>query len=460
MKTKFILQIIVVLFCSFALLSCEDYLEIDNPFEQILHDQVFNDEATATAAVTTLYAKLRNETLISGGQNGLGFLMGLYADELDYFAYGQPAEKIYRHQIIASDNVVQNIWNSSYNLVYMSNSILEGLEKSSNLTDDAKNQLKGETLFVRSLVNFYLVNLFGSCPYIIETDYQKNSKINKISEAEIYDNIIKDLKKAKSLLSNSYITNERTRPNKWVASSLLSRIYLYLKQWENAENESSQIINNTSLYNLETDIDKVFLKDSPSVIWQLKPKNEGDNTLEGQLYFLASTPPQISALNPQFVLDMKPNDLRKQNWIEEITDGTNFWYFPHKYKENQNTGTSFEYSIIFRLAEQYLIRAEAKARLGNITGAQNDINIIRARAGLEETEATDTEELVQAILNERRFELFTEHGHRWFDLRRLELANQVLAPIKTGWKPTDILFPIPESELLINPNLNPQNPGY
>lgn len=449
-----------ILVCCCCISSCEDYLAVDAPFGQLPHDEVFEDESTATAAVTTMYAKLRDEGLISGGQRGVGFLMGLYADELDYYALGQPAETFYLHQVIASDATVNNLWNSAYKLVYMSNSVLEGLENSQGLTEEVKNQLRGEALFVRALMHFYLVNLFGDCPYITITDYRANDEVIKTSEAEIYENIITDLVQAKSLLSNSYVSEERTRPNKWVASVLLARVYLYLEQWENAENESSEIINNTALYDLQVPINEVFLKESPSTIWQLKSKNAGDNTLEGQLYFLSSAPPQIAALNPELVDDMEVSDLRKQHWISEVTDGTNSWYFPYKYKQNHNTGTSLEYSIVFRLAEQYLIRAEARAELGNITGAQADINAVRTRAGLDETVATTTAILLDAILNERRFELFTENGHRWFDLRRVRRGDQVLAPIKPGWSPTNVLLPIPETELLMNPNLNPQNPGY
>jgi hypothetical protein len=157
---------------------------------------------------------------------------------------------------------------------------------------------------------------------------------------------------------------------------------------------------------------------------------------------------------------MEDGDLRRTKWVGEVSDGTQTWYFPFKYKQQFNTGTSLEYSKVFRLAEQYLIRAEARAMTGNISGAQQDLNSVRNRAGLESTTASTSEQLRDAIISERRFELFTEFGHRWFDLRRTGTAEEVLAPIKSGWRNTDLLLPIPESELLANPNLNPQNPGY
>jgi hypothetical protein len=215
-----------------------------------------------------------------------------------------------------------------------------------------------------------------------------------------------------------------------------------------------------SLFTLDTDINNVFLKDSPSTIWQFKPRIQGDNTVEASIFILANGPPTSTALNPDLIMDMEDEDLRKTNWIGEVSDGSQSWYFPFKYKQQFNTGTSLEYSKVFRLEEQYLIRAEARAMSGNISGAQQDLNLVRNRAGLDNTTASTAEQLLDAILSERRFELFTEFGHRWFDLRRTGMAEEVLAPIKSNWKNTDVLLPIPESELAANPNLNPQNPGY
>ena len=92
-------------------------------------------------------------------------------------------------------------------------------------------------------------------------------------------------------------------------------------------------------------------------------------------------------------------------------------------------------------------------------GAAEDLNRIRNEAGLQNTTATTATELRAAIIKERRAEMFSE-GHRFFDLKRTQLLNEVLAPTKPGWNTNDQLFPIPETELLLNPNLNPQNPGY
>lgn len=459
--TKYKLIALWLILLSFSLSGCEDFLETDAPLGQLPHDAVYANEATATAAVTSLYGKLRNEVLLTGSASGMGVLMGLYADELDYYGYpGDTYETFYLHNILAADPATQSIWDSAYSLIYNSNSVLEGLETSTGLTVELKRQLKGETLFVRGLVYFYLVNLFGDIPYPTATEYQGNSQIRKETIPEVYNRIKTDLWEAKSILGDGYPTGERIRANKAAVSALLARVFLYNGQWMEAETESSSIIANESLYLLETDLNKVFLRESSSAILQLKPKNEGSNTQEAATYIFDFSPPPFVALSPTLVEAMEPTDLRKSHWIGEVSDGSRAWYYPAKYKEQFNTGTTIEYSIIFRLAEQYLIRAEARANQNNITGAQQDLNAIRNRAGLENTTASTQGELKLAILRERRLEMFAEQGHRWFDIRRLGMANEILAPIKSGWKATDILLPIPESEILLNPNLEPQNPGY
>ena len=442
--------------------GCEDFVEADDPMGQIPNQMVFEEEGTATAAVTTLYSKLRDEVLLTGQPHGLTALMGLYADEFDAYStdHSNAIYAFYGHTIIASNEQVRSVWDGAYQLIYMSNSAIEGLDASSALSDEVRSQLKGEALFVRALTHFHLVNLFGDVPYVTTTDYLVNQDVTRMPVQTVYEHIIADLLQAKSLLTDEYVSGERVRANRYVVAALMARVYLYMQRWQEAESESTVLIDNASLFQLESDLNNEFLKESRSAILQLKPKNAGDNTWEaGNLLFITGPPPFV-ALSSGFMESFEAGDLRKSSWVSEVSDGSQSWYAPYKYKQRENTGTSLEYSIAFRLAEQLLIRAEARAHLGNLNGARQDINTIRNRSGLPDTDAVVQPDILQAILKEKKVELFAEHGHRWFDLKRLGIAAEALASVKPNWKPTDVLLPIPESELLMNPNLAPQNAGY
>jgi hypothetical protein len=158
------------------------------------------------------------------------------------------------------------------------------------------------------------------------------------------------------------------------------------------------------------------------------------------------------------------NDLRNAQWVSSIDVSGNTYYYPYKYKIKSGT-TINEYSMVLRLAEQYLIRAEARAQLDDVEGAIGDLDRIRQRAGLPLYQDTQPgmskAEVLSAIEQERRIELFSEWGHRWLDLKRTGKADEVLGLEKgSDWQPTDVLYPIPFSEIQNNRNLLPQNPGY
>ena len=442
---------------SFLISGCDSFTEVDLPDSQLTAKAVYQDRTTANAAMVDIYSKIRDGGLLTGSLLGLSSRLGLYADELDL--YGGEIN-FYNNALLPSGSEVSELWNSSYNQIYAANAVIAGVENSVSLNTTDKDQLKGEALFVRALLHFYLTNSFGAIPYVGTTDYQQNKAVHRIPENEVYALIKIDLEHAIALLPEDYITEERVRPNKWTAEALLARVNLYMGVWDEASNAASAVLNETGLYSWESDLDKVFLKESTTTIWQLMPKIPGDNTLEAETFSFFSGPPPLSALSSSLMTSFTAGDQRKMHWITAVSDGTDLWYHASKYKAVGNTGSSMEYSIVFRLAEQYLIRAEARAHQGDLIGAKEDLNKIRNAAGLPNTEATTAATIIDAVIAERRLELFTEFGHRFFDLKRIGKLDAVLSPVKAGWNSTDLNFPLPESELLLNPNLAPQNAGY
>jgi hypothetical protein len=435
-------------------------VEVDVPNSQLIGATIFEDNATANAAMTNIYASMRDNALLTGTSFGLSNNLGAYADELDF--YGDMSFStfyFFNNTILPTNTAVADYWNTTYNQIYSANAVYEGVNASTMLSEANANRLKGEALFTRALLHFYLANLYGNIPYITTTDYTINSKVSRIPINEVYDLIIEDLNKAVVLVPQEYETESRTRPNKSTVQALLARVYLYNENWQEAINLTDTLINN-GLYSEELNLENVFLKNCTETIWQLPTALEGSATDVADTFTLFSGPPNSVALKLDFVNQLEPNDLRKQYWIGEVTDGTTIWYYPKKYKQTNIQSSSSEYTVVLRLTEQFLIRAEAKAQMGNLMGALQDLNKVRNRAGLNDLNAMSQQVILEAILNERRNEFFTEYGHRFFDLKRFGKLDQVLNMSKPGWNTTDSLLPIPQTELSVNPNLLPQNSGY
>lgn len=441
--------------------GCDSFVDVGLPSSQLTSVSVFDEKATANAAMTDIYSKLRDKGLLSGTPTGMSISLAAYTDELDYYGTSlADIQHFYNNTVLPRNGTLAEWWNSSYNIIYCANAVYEGVTASTKLPQADKDQLVGEALFVRGLMHFNLANLFGDIPYIETTNYVQNQVAHKMSVSDIYAHVISDLEASKILLPTNYFGGTRIRPNKLVAEALLARVYLYSNEYAAAANAASAVLNETGTYSLVSNFDNAFLKDSNSTIWQLIPSSQGGNTAEGANLIFNSGPPSFASLTAQLINAFEPGDLRMTHWVKTVTDGSSTWYHSFKYKQKTLTGTTQECSIVLRLPEMYLIRAEARARQGFITGAKDDLDSIRNLAGLPSSTALTQQDVLAAILRERNVEFFTEGGHRFLDLKRMSELNTILGAVKPGWNANESLFPLPENELLLNPNLLPQNSGY
>ena len=449
----------LLMFSLMGLMGCTDFVEVGPPKNTLVSKTVFEDPATVESALANLYLSMREGGVVSGNF-GLTTRMGIYTDELDYFGFDPELLEFHQNRILPQNADILTWWSQAYQVIYSANAIIEGLEDSTSLVNTDSNRYMGQALFVRAYMHSVLVSLFGDVPYITTTDYTQNNKVSRLPQEEVYDAIITDLLDAIDFLETTEVENEeRVVPDHYVAQALLARMYLYTYQWELAESVATVLIDG---FDLEDDLNRVFLKESTETIWQLKPGNSPVNTYEAAQMIINAVPGQTYSLSEGLMGAFENGDARKVAWTDSISDAENTvtLSFAHKYKAWITETQSLEYSIRFRLAEQHLIRAEARAHSGNTIGAQQDLNAVRNRAGLPNTMAVGANALLEAIVRERRVELFTEQGHRFFDLKRLGLAKGVLGDLKPNWDPSDVLLPIPEAELESNPNLLPQNEGY
>ena len=470
------LLILISIVASFS--CCSKFVEVDAPYTSINKNNVFNLDATATATVTNIYGSLSslNQLPSKVSVSSLYLYGGLSADELTLFDQSQTNYGVF-YSNSQNSNTDNGFWTTCYSLVFSTNASIEGISLSQSLTKSVQQQLLGEAKFIRAFIYFYLVNIFGNVPLALTTDPYVNEILGREDTGKVYTQIIGDLSDAEDLLSEDFrsgdvtkSTSQRVRPSKWAAKALLSRVYLYHKDYSLAEQLATEVINQSSLFQLDS-LDNVFLISSNESIWQLQNiNNYWGNTGEGNLFILPSGGPTTSGfpvyLSHHVVESFEDGDQRKTHWTDTVMDNSsNVYYYANKYKSGMMTPSeqSTEYETVFRLAEQYLIRAEARVQLNRLAEGEADLNIIRKRAGLGSLTGGTKDSLLEAILHERQVEFFTEWGHRWLDLKRMGKINDVMGSVtseKGGkWNANWAYWPIPQSDLIKDHNLV-QNSGY
>lgn len=438
--------------------SCKQFLEVGSPKDKATPENMFENDAVAISAVTGIYTRM--VALYGGGfsgsANSISVIAGLTSDEL--ISHSPEFEVFQKNEIPSNNYVIEAyIWGEAYQYVYTCNAVLQGLKSAPGVSEKTKKQIMGEAKFVRAFCYFYLYNLFGEVPLNLVTDYRTTKSQARAPLANVINQIISDLTDAESLLQETYVSSERARPNKWAATFLLSRVYLFNGNWQLAAQKASEVIANQQMYEL-SDVNGVFLRESKETIWQLVPA-AGNNSNESTTFILTGAPTSFS-LSRDLVSLFDPNDKRRANWIGKLDDASGEYYFAHKYKALSSPSIS-EYSIVLRLAELYLIRSEANAKLLKNEEAMSDLNTLRKRAGLTiPLTGLTTSDLMTEVMKQRRLELFSEWGHRWLDLKRTTTASAVLTQLKgSTWSEHDLLYPIPLSEIRSNPNVVP-NQGY
>ena len=447
-------------------ISCEKLLEVDTPPASLLKSQVFTDDATAQAAVRGIYSYLMNDYGCTGFQTA--WRTGLSADELILFENDPSIIEFEENNLSANNKYISQLWTYAYATIYRANNVIENLEASGDLSEAAKAQFIGEAKFLRAFLYFYLVNFYGDVPMVTSTDYLTNVKMTRTPSETIYQQMVNDLNEAIELLPAAYPTTGRYRANKAVASALLARVYLYQGKWADSETIATTVLGNTN-YGLVALTD-ITLPGNTEAIWQIPNHPDEFYTTEGEHFISYSDMVwkfSYFGLRDNFVGAgnlsgaFENGDTRKSSWIELSSKD---YMIPYKYRSTYSSdGSRTENSTVLRLAEQYLIRAEARAQQNKLDLAIADVDVIRERAGLPLIAITNSgiskTALLDAIMQERRVELFTEGGHRWFDLKRTGKAVAVLSAIKTGFTANDLLYPIPAGELNKDPFLE-QNPGY
>ncbi|WP_082489519.1 RagB/SusD family nutrient uptake outer membrane protein [Pedobacter sp. Leaf176] len=468
MKIKLYIKFLLGL-ATVVIFGCEKMIEINPPLNETPSSAVFTKDKTAMSALSGMYAQL---TLITMQTTGLPVYTSIMADDLRYLSSNTTILE-YGANTYNSTTASSEAFTGYYQVIYRANAIIEGLTNYTGTSAAVNKQLMAEAKLMRAYCYFILVNFHGEVPLVLQTDPNVTAYLPKASVSEIYKSIVADLIDAKSnlLADYSFTSGNRNGVNKFTAAALLARVYLFTGDYQLAEANATEVIQASNLFSMiptATMGSALFVKNSTESIWQLPPSLVATNqsTTEAASFIPSSN--VIAALNfdlrPSFLSLFSTGDRRRTLWMRDLTIAGGQYVIPLKFKYRTTTEAAAanvtESQIILRLAEQYLIRAESRARLNvNLGGALADLNVTRSRAGLTASTTSDRALLLEEIALENRKEFFCEQAYRWFNLKRTGQADAVLPVLKPAWRPAAKLYPIPLLVLNNNPNLTPTT-GY
>lgn len=449
-------NIIIIAFISIgiALAAC-NVLDV-RPQSAIPAEDAFKDKGGIERGILGAYIPF--QYLSYYGRSYL-ILSDLAADNLDLTGNttGEYVE-VDNNNILPENGTIGNIWASAYESINNANNVIAKVPQMADMTDDEKNVALGELYFIRALNYFNLLNYFGAVPIkLTPTVGTGGVNIPRNPVNEVYDQIVDDLEFAETNLPASTV---KVRASKYAAKALLARVHLYNKNYAEASVKATDVIDNGG-YQLLNDYSQIFKDGSAESIFEIDFVVLARNRIAEQNFPLTLNGKREVAPSSGIVSAYEPDD---QRFLKSLAfDSTNFnpqtlqGLEPYAIKYS-DLATGAQNVIVLRLAEMYLIRAEAQAELeGSVTAIQADLNKIRDRADLTGSTTNSYTNLLLEIERERRVE-FAFEGQRWFDLVRTGRATAILPNVTTVNK---TLFPIPLSEILTNTNPDmKQNPGY
>ena len=438
-----------------SLSACEGILQPE-PVDRITDDQVLTDGGSAQVVVSGIYrslAAMAAPKIIAGD---------MMADHLQENGTFTQYIEIGNYDMSASNGSAAALWEIIYDAAYRVNFLLEGLPEVTGLIASDRERLEAEARFIRAYGYFLGAYTFGDIPIVTSTNISENRSVGTTPVNDVLDFVEDEflftVDKLPEIPSNSgFLSNG-------AAKAALARFYLYREDWESAERYATEVIDgvNTADYTLEANFEAVlddFSSESILEIVYSANDNPGTSTNFSINNLLVGRREVIP--RDQIISALRSNGGDREIMLEFDADNLS---------GDDNGWTVTRYGPftnipLFRLAEMYLIRAEARAQQGRITGPNGglqDLIIVRQRSANADNlqDVTGQSQLLQAIQQERQVELAFE-GHRWYDLKRTGSANSIMSAVSPNWSDTDLLWPVPLREIQNNPALsNAQNPGY
>lgn len=464
--------LMIIMSGAMALASCNNFIDLD-PVSQQSADSFYKDTLEIDQALTAAYNILQSRELY-GSDIGYASFMEVPSDNtwnenttMEGGAYASFDNFI----VDPTNSQLENTWIASFDGVQRCNIVVSRLLNGS-LNESFTARKLGEAYFLRALIYFNMVRMWGGVPLITEEITNVNEAFNheRASVDDIYTQIIKDLEYASTTLPLSYNATNIGRATRGAAQTLLAKVYLTRNEWQQALSMLNLVITGGQYELLENfaDVFSVSNKNNKESIFEV----QFDKVKEGQGYMgndpliAGSDINNLPSDNLLKLFDENPDDRRDASVIDLGIQG---WRL-YKWHDTKGTNNGLGFNImVLRYADVLLMASEAMNELGyGSEDALEYLNKVRRRSHAAEytyTELSNQDSFREAIAKERRLELAFEN-HRWFDLLRTGKAIEVMNSCEGGAifainvQPHQLLFPIPQNQIDASGGKLTQNEGY
>ncbi|MBE9583112.1 RagB/SusD family nutrient uptake outer membrane protein [Mucilaginibacter sp. JRF] len=444
---------IILALLSLSTASCNKYLDVD-PRASISDEQTIFDKASSQTALNGVYSSLASGGYYSTTFQSIGYLSG---DNIQWTGSQSQVQEFINHNVSTGNATVSGAWVAIYQTISRANNVIARVPgvQDASFADADRNKILGEAYFIRGLSYFDLARTWGAAPIITQPTTSPNDNIGlgRKPVADVYAQALSDLETAEPLLTETTDRYRATRKTVW---ALKARFYLYQKNWAKAEEYATKIIGDNSNYTLIKPYSAFFannVRGTQESVFEIFYSATELNNHRNQWQPQTNGGTRQWAPNDAFVALVNKADSGGNRNVLVAQDNQGRWYGNLYYRT-----PAADPSFVIRIAELYLIRAEARAQLGtanDLIGARADLNAVRDRAGLVTTTSVTQADILLSIEQERRIE-FALEPHRWFDLVRTGRAQAVLKITD----PNKLLLPVPQEQIQIDPSLLPNNPGY
>lgn len=458
---------LLALTATLSLFACnEDFLNLE-PFQSVDLETAIESIQDYQAAVLGTYSDLQ-----SSNYYGRYFVLvpDVMSDNVKQNSQANRAALYSDFNVVANEAIARDMWSVIYNTIARANTVINAEADIPEAVRNQRDQLVGEAYAIRALAHFDLVRTFAQHygftasndhPGVpIVTVFDKDARPARNTVAEVYTQIVSDLNEAVSLLNVD--PSSSARISKMGAKALQARVYLYMGNYAAAEAAATEVIS-SGKYTLLSNgayVNAWNGRNSSESIFEIafnEVDNNGSDAL-GRMYIVQGYGDYLPAGD---LIDLIPEgDVRLGLFKTDANlSGPYGTVRVNKYPDP----TVQNNTPVIRLSEMYLIRAEARARTNNETGAREDLDVIRLRGLPSAAPSTATgDALIDAILTERRIELMFE-GQRLWDLMRTKQGvvrnNCTNSVCELEYPNGRFISPIPQAELDANENMV-QNPTY